>query len=75
MFDYPLYGVSMSNPLHPILRVSPDVLPDGMLYDTVHSPDGQDDCEVQRWGGFGRSRGREGKRDISTSYPRSLLPL
>jgi len=46
MFDQSLYRVSMSNPLDPILRISSDVFHDGMLYDTVHSSDSQDNCEV-----------------------------
>lgn len=47
MFDHPLYGLSMSNPLGPILGISSDVFPGAMLYDTVHSSDGQDYCEVK----------------------------
>ncbi len=47
MFDHPLYSLSMSNPLDPILRISSDIFPGAMLYDTVHSSDGEDYCEVK----------------------------
>ena len=47
MFDHPLYGLSMSNPFDTILRISSDVFPGAMLYDSVHSSDGQNYCEVK----------------------------
>ena len=46
MFDHPLYGVSMGNPLDPILRIPLDIFRDIMSNYTVHSSDGQDNCEV-----------------------------